>query len=189
MISDIYQFGEDQRLYVPYRPGQGSHTANVGFIELKAQPERIAEIHELRGFPEFEELIRALNVPESSVRTLRIDTGKGEFPRDTYSHSYFSMLTFCFEVCQGDEDKRYYVELYRFFVQVASPLLPADNVQIDFHLVPLTVKAGNYSGWALEIRLYGYGKSEDDAHGAWAQGFRQVNEFILRIESENRNSP
>lgn len=156
---------------------------------MKGQLERIAEIHELRGFPEFEELMRALNAPESSVRTLRIDTVKDEFPRDEYPHSVFSMLTFCFEVCQGDEDKRYYVELYRFFVQIASRFLPTDDVQIDFHLVPLTVKSLSYSGWALEIRVYGYGKSEDGARSAWAKGFMQVSEFMLRIESENRKPP
>lgn len=189
MISNSYQFKEDQRLYVPYGPGKGSNTTNIGFIDLKGQPERMAEIHELRGFPVFEELMRALNAPESSVRTLRIDTAKDEFPRDEYPHSFFSMLTFCFEVCQGEEDKGYYIELYRFFVQVASTLLPGDDVQVDFHLVPLTVRPEDYSGWALEIRLYGYGKSEDGARRAWVRGFRQVNEFMLRIEAENRRRP
>ena len=188
MISNIYQLGEDQRLYVPYPPGKGSHTTNVGFIDLRSQPERIAEIHELRGFPEFEELVRALNAPESAVRTLRIDTAKDEFPRDEYPRSFFSMLTFCFEAFHGDDDKRYYIDLYRFFVQLASHFLPADDVQVDFYLVPFTVQVSN-NGWALEIRVYGYGKSEDDARSAWVRGFMQVSEFMHRIESENRKPP
>lgn len=186
MISHLYHLGEDQRLYVPYRAGSGSHTSNIGFVDLKGKPERITEIHELRGYPEFEELIRALNASESSIRTLRVDTAKDEFPRPDYANSFFSMVTCAFEKA-GPEDRQYISELYKYFVGYASDSGLPDTVQADFFIVPLTITAGNFSGWCFEIRLYGYGRSESEAKEAWSNGFRVMKDFLLQVDRQNRD--
>lgn len=175
MLSQLYQMGEDQRLYIPYRAGTGSHTSNIGFIDLKAQPERLCEIHELQGYPEFEELLRTLNSAECSLRTLRVDTSDDDFPEFGHSHTCFSMLSFCFEALGQDEDKRYFVELYNYFRRSASGYLPGDDVRVDFFLIPLTLVSIGYHGWALEIRLYGFGISVESSRNAWARGFERVN--------------
>jgi hypothetical protein len=186
MITHLYLAGEDQRLHIPYRPRSGSHTTNIGFIDLKAQPERIVEIHELTGYPDFEDLIRVLNQPGCSLRTLRVDTAKDDFERPGYSNSYFSFLTVSFEQPHPEDDKRYFSELYGSFTAYASGLILPDAVQVDFYIVPLEVKANKFSGWCLDIRLYGFGASVEEAMKNWSDGLRLVRELLLMVDKNSR---
>src|SRR5687767_1549837 len=84
---------ESQLLKMPYGANEGSISPNIGFINLKTQPERIDEIHELEGFPELKELLLLLNKPDTVFATLRINTGKNIHKFEGYSNSYFSFLT------------------------------------------------------------------------------------------------
>lgn len=186
MITHLYQAGEDQRLHIPYRPRSGSHATNVGFIDLKAQPERLAEIHELSGYPDFEDLVRVLNQPDCSLRTLRVDTAKDEFDRPGFSSSYFSFLTVSFEQAHPEDDRRYFCELYRSFTAYASGIILPDAVQVDFYIVPLEVTANKFRGWCLDIRLYGFGASEGEAMKHWSDGLRLVRELLLMVDKDSR---
>lgn len=100
----------DKALIMPYDPGAGLYSPNIGFIDLKFQPERIAEIHELKGYLEFEALIRQLNDRNSIFRTFRVDTGLNqpshcspEFPSSCYAY-----LTFTFDTPENWSNKELY---------------------------------------------------------------------------------
>lgn len=110
-------------------------------------------------------------------------------PGAGHPHSFFSMLTFCFEALQsGDHDKTYFVELYKCFRHRAPEFSLPDSVRIDFHLVPITVKAITHRGWALEIRLYGFGETEASARESWVRGFSRIQEVLLELERSNEIS-
>jgi hypothetical protein len=186
MITHLYHAGEGQCLHIPYRARSGSHTTNVGFIDLKAQPERLAEIHELRGYPDFEDLVRVLNQPDCSLRTLRVDTARDEFDRPGFSNSYFSFLTVSFEQAHPEDDRRYFRELHRSFTAYNAALNVPDAVQVDFYIVPLEVTVNKFRGWCLDIRLYGFGTSEEEAMKNWSDGLRLVRELLLMVDTASR---
>lgn len=187
MLTSFSIATDDQLLKIPYRASQASGSANIGFIDLKAEPERITEIHELAAYPELEELVRQLNKQESSFRTLRVDTAKDIFRRRSFSRSAFSHLTISFENLGGEDDKRFYMEAHQSFSSYVS-LLPVSNaIVINFVAVPLQVQT--FRGWCLDIWLYGFGHSEDEARRNWLSGLTLLKKFLLRLDEENRDNP
>jgi len=187
MLTSFSIATDDQLLKIPYRASQGSGSPNIGFIDLKTQPERITEIHELAGYPQLEELVRLLNKHESSFRTLRVDTAKDVFTRQGFTTSVFSHLTISFENLGGEDDRRFYIEAHRFLSVYVSSLPASDAIVINFVAVPLRVQT--FRGWCLDVRLYGFGNSEDEANQHWFSGLTLLKKFLLRLDEENRNNP
>jgi hypothetical protein len=186
MLTSFSVAADDQLLKIPYRASQGSGSPNMGYVDLKAQPERIAEIPELTGYPELEELVRVLNKQESSFRTLRVDTAKDVFRRPEFSKSESSHLTISFENLGGEDDERFYMEAHRSFSSYVSLLPVSDAIVINFVAVPLQVQT--FRGWCLDLWLYGFGKSEDEARRNWLSGLTILREFLLRLDEENRDN-
>jgi hypothetical protein len=187
MLTSFSVAANDQLLKIPYRASQGSGSPNIGFIDLKTQPERVTEIHELAGYPKLEELVRLLNKQESSFRTLRVDTAKDVFTRQGFSKSVFSHLTISFENLGGEDDRRFYMEAHRCFSAYASSLPASDAIVINFVTVPLQVQT--FLGWCLDVWLYGFGNSEDEANRQWLSGLTLLKKFLLRLDEENRDNP
>ena len=186
MISRFVTMGEEHLLKIPYHKGEGSHSSNIGYIDLKQEPDRISELHELQGYPEFEELIRRLIQPQCTLRPLRIDTAKDEFYHPQFSNSHYSFLTVSFDNPDPVDDARFFAELHGSFQSYGSHL--PDSVRIDFYLVPMAIPRHKFRGWCLDIRLYGYGTSETEARGNWATGLEILNDFLIEVDNNNRFS-
>lgn len=186
MLTGFSIAADDQLLKIPYRASQGSGSPNIGYVDLKRQPERIAEIQELIGYRELEELVRVLNKQESSLRTLRVDTAKDVFRRPGFSKSIFSHLTVSFENLGGEDDKRFYMEAHRSFSSYVSLLPVSDGIVINFVAVPLQVQT--FRGWCLDLWLYGFGTSEEGAKRNWLSGLTFLGGFLMQVDKENREN-
>ena len=127
------------------------------------------------------------NKQESSFRTLCVDTAKDVFRRPEFSRSVYSHLTISFENPGGEDDKRFYMEAHRSFYSYVSRLPLLNVIVINFVAVPLQVQT--FRGWCLDLRLYGFGKSEDEALRTWRSGLTILRGFLLRLDEENRDNP
>lgn len=102
---------EKDGLSVPYPPSDEGGRTNVGYFDLKLNPELISRVHELTGYPEFEKLTKSINRPESIFRSLRLDIKpKAQVEGATYAHS--SYVTIAFEILSWSQAEENYRDLY-----------------------------------------------------------------------------
>nr|DAS29559.1 MAG TPA: hypothetical protein [Caudoviricetes sp.] len=62
----------------PYKANHAEgHRVNAG-MDLVAHPDLIATIHEVKDFPELQQMLRDLNQPQGLYRTLGVDVGQDD---------------------------------------------------------------------------------------------------------------
>lgn len=183
MLAQFIVQGEDQTLHVPYgtgNSGHGSDGRNNGFINLHTNPERMDEIHELRGYPELRECLETM-LKASVFRSLRADTVMDEHIIPHYRSSCYSMFTMVFlnATPSDGEDYRYFFEDFK---KSAKESKISDRVIAYF--VENPVKAFNvgstFEGVCLDIRIIGLGYSQADARGQWKVGMRCLKKCLDR---------
>lgn len=185
MLIRFQVLGKEQLLVFPYRSGTTPDSTNIGYIDLKKEPERIAEIHELNGYPELQDFVRCLNAPESIFRTLRSDTVRDSFKPPDYTKSVFSHSTIAYDFLECNQDPAMYQSIYELFLDSGLGGALPDSVVADFWLIPTYYKIHEQPGWCLDIWLYGYGNSEKESHGGWSAGLRALKTHFMRMSAAN----
>jgi hypothetical protein len=171
--------GGDEGLGVPYPQGDNPEGFNVGDFDLKKEPARISEIHEVRGWPEMEEFLKAVNKSDSLFRTLRCDVFGDDYSHKKMKKRVISYVTIAFKILDWNGPKGTYGDLYQRFQRFASQYHTPDTIYIKFHLIPTSYNyPGGGRGWSVDIYTVGYGATERDARSAWQSGLKRVREFL-----------
>lgn len=82
---------------IPYPANTSDSRENNGYIDLKKEPHRIEQIHELDGWPELRDFVAQLNTPRGFFRTLRTDAWVLENAVTESKYTFESYLTLGFE--------------------------------------------------------------------------------------------
>lgn len=199
MICDILIAPKEQTVTLPYGTESASGGRNNGFINLLTQPERINELHELKGVPELRNLIEELNSPKSEFFTCRTDSGQywykdPKYPQSVYPESFHTFVTIYLRFLDNDakNDLEYYRKIASSFYYSIDPLGWDDTVQVRFIITPLFLKPLNKHSFCLDIYNHGYGDTVDDARREWRKSFKAWAEFIhgvdLRLQADTLES-
>lgn len=189
-IGLLEQDGEPPRP-LPYGPSAGKESPNIGCIDLRTQPERIGEIQELNGFPELKELVQFLNDPLGTFFSILCDTGlnvRGEsFDSPTMPFNKYSCLTITVPPSTGpDDDRAFLAQCYSTFAQWVHCVYPTDAIHFLFVLAPVIWTVTDTKGWTLDVRVTGFGESDEMAHANWIKGSSAVSRYLLEVDKENR---
>lgn len=171
-------------LPVPYPPSDEGGRTNVGYFDLRGHPELIAQVHELRGYPEFEKLIRDINRPESIFRSLRLEV-KPRAQIEGAIHAHSSYVTIAFEILNWSRLEANYRDLYQQFIRFPLRRSPPDSTRLQFRPVWVNFDEHREGGVGLDIVIIGVGLSESQALAAWRSGLTAVREFLTKVSEKH----
>jgi hypothetical protein len=175
------KIGKD-KLTVPYDPQARDGSYNYGYFNLKANPSLIKEIHEVQGWHEIENLLRAINSPLSHFQTLgceKVFSGyrDAENPQLTMKLASYVDIAFS-NISSNAVDYNFdcVVSKIRDFSKGYNAPYFSD---VDFELTPTFYEYENIQGWSLTCRIRGYGCSKHDARENWAVLAKVLHDFFL----------
>lgn len=172
--------GEDQGLGVPYPKDDSPDSANVGYFDIKRNPENTLNFPELHGWAELKEFIEVINRTDSLFRTLRCDVASSDFNRSPYTKKITSYVTTAFEILDWNRVTGTYEDLYKRFCEFATGSI-SDSTVIDFELVPTSyLDHGINRGWSVDVWNTGLGGDDKEARVAWIAGIEEVKGFLVR---------
>src|SRR6185503_13857668 len=106
------EFDDSTGLGIPYPPDLDDGGGNAGYFDLKLEPEKIANIHELQSWPELRDLVMLINHKDSFFRTLRCQAFFSGAPENLpFRRVYFSYTTVAFEILDYNLSMGCYEEL------------------------------------------------------------------------------
>jgi hypothetical protein len=176
---------DETTLPIPYRADLDDGGTNNGFFDLKTDLNQIENLRELNGFPELQFLVMMLNQPESSMRTLRIDTCQDKHLRYGFRHSCFGMLTFAMEFGH-EKDEDFFREFPSSLRQYCADFDVPYASETIFGLSRFEVPSNKTAGWCLDFRLITWAKQSDTARMKWRTCFKPIAQWLLIVEKENR---
>jgi hypothetical protein len=153
----------------------------AGYIDLKRNPSAIAEIAEIRDYPELLDFVRHINAQESLFRTLR--SGDVIAMHVNYAGAcemVASYQTIAFEILEFNLPKNCFVDLYNRFVQSARDCIRCKNTFIEFKLIPTSYRDhGINRAWSGDFEIRGLGHTDTEARDNWTLGWRTVQTFLM----------
>jgi hypothetical protein len=181
MIVELKVAGEDQGLGIPYPKGTATGSTNVGYVDLKKNPEALAGLPELQDWPELEGFLRAVNLPDSLFRTLRCEVAASPIKHSGCTRKVTSYVTVAFELLDWNQAQGAYGELYRSFREYSSGLKAPVKLVVEFELIPTSyLMHGINRGWSVDVWISGLGTSKDAARATWRAGLRIVQDFLTK---------
>jgi hypothetical protein len=177
---DLFLMMEQRGIMIPRQ--YDDREGRVGYNFLKENPEKIAQIPELRGFPEAEELIRAVNGEESGLRTvgpLRAVCDGG----DQQSKRCVFYVGLTFEDAKLKGDKTAYYSLFDRLTQYANSLETERDTVIEAFLTPTLYDEIVQYGWSMGLYVYGYADAEEGARAMWATAVQVLKDFLAQEAS------
>jgi hypothetical protein len=173
----------DGILPIPYGPADRPNSKCYGFKDLKLFPELISEIPELRDWPEFEELIRALNVAESPFCSFGCEKSVTPFSHDDEKQLKVKLTSYV-EFGYAARHRNEPTAFETFVKDLSSfaarrPL--SKYLHVDSEIQRTRYVDDNTMGWSLTIWISGYGASETEAREAWGGAIAALREFIVSL--------
>lgn len=173
--------GREEGLGVPYPKGGRPGTSNIGYVDLKKEPDRISEIHEIRDWPEAVKFLKEVNRPQSLFHTLRCDVWIEPVEAQRMRSCAISYFTVAFEIFDWNGPKGPYQDLYERFRKFAALNHTPGAMMVEFHLIPTSY---NYptggQGWSVDIMMFGFGETGVEAKATWRAGLKLVQDYLVR---------
>lgn len=176
----------------PYQPEVKEKSVNYGYFDYKRNPDRISDIPEVKGWPEFEDFIRAINTSEGFFRTLGCDVGYTDVQGGGIVNLK-SYVDIAFEVLEVNFDKSNYYLIFDRFTDYLKRYGVPDNVSAEF-VIQSTVfndhkvkgeESRRKVGWSLTLRLHGVGRTVEEARAAWRAGVQFFKDAFMEISAES----
>lgn len=180
MLVDFNEPEEKDRLWMPYGRGHGVSSINNGYINLTAQPERISEVSEVKGFPELKNLLLKLLPIDRHLTTLRCDSGIDAYKLTPFKNSVFAQITIVFRFPSVEDIDRFRL-FHKDFIEFGREHNLSDRIRSAFRVCP--VEQGTFEGHCLDIFIVGYGYNPSDARGKWISGMNALSESLDRWET------
>lgn len=173
---------DEDGLGIPYPKEIDAELHNLGYFDLKKEPQRIAEIYELAGWPEFQEFIALINRKDSFFKSLRCDVWFASLPQHPqFTRIAVGYVTIAFENMALNLSKENYEALRQRFKDFAAQYPPNDQITLEFKHIPTSYnEQGIARAWSEDIEIHGLGNTDDEAGQAWLAGLRVVQAFIVQ---------
>jgi hypothetical protein len=177
---------EDPVLDFPWKDPAGE----LAYVDLKRQPELLAEIVEAETFPELRDFLGMLNSPQSMVETAKCDTwATAELtPEEEVfeaSHKFASYV----DVVFSSGDARGSLSIHEGFVRKLVGLLRrAPEIPSAAEACVRRCLFGEeidvQDGFYCTLYVSGYGRDEASARQNWGVGLKLVGNALVQLSSE-----
>ena len=169
-------------LGIPYLSDLRDGGGNAGYFDLKKEPEKISDIHELKNWPELRELVTLINHQDSFFRTLRCQVFLSGIPENLrFKRACFSYTTIAFEILDYNLSEGCHEELRQAIAKYATEFLSECCTHIELELTSTSYNERGVSrGWSLTIHVWGLGQENKEAREAWAMGIRALYNFFAK---------
>ena len=179
MIS-LSEFDDSIGLGIPYPPDLHNGGGNAGYFDLKKEPEKISDIHELQNWPELRDFVRLINHKDSFFRTLRCQVFFSGVPVNLpFKRVCFSYTTVAFEILDYNLSMGCHEELRQGIAKYATESLSESSTHMDLDLTSTSYNEHRVSrAWSLTINVWGFGQENEEARETWAVGIRALYNFF-----------
>jgi hypothetical protein len=172
--------GEEQRLGIPYPKGDSPESTNVGYFDVKRNPDALSNFPELEGWKELKDFIQAANQPDSLFRTLRCDVAANGINHSGFKQKISSYITVAFEILDWNLGQEPYQELYKAFCEIARDYPVPDSTFVEFELIPTSYLEHLINrGWSVDLWCTGLGKTKHEARTSWRAGLQSLKKFLV----------
>jgi len=185
---------DDPKLEVPWADVEDP---SLRYYDLKAHPERIGSLVEVRRYPILGEALRRLNAPGSRFRTVKCGVGEtDELTQEEMmeveradagrAHKVGSYLDVLFEVPGFNYDVERYLQLGEKLEHRLEKIpLP---VQVEFTLRRCLFHDEEKWGYYVTLYLHVYGETAEDAGKNWNRAMEELTHALGEISLTRRNS-
>jgi hypothetical protein len=176
----------ERPLPIPYPSIERVESTNYGYMDLKADPQLIDEIPELRDAPELRSLVAALNAPGSPFRSLGCEKvlSNHEDPENPHLHARFvSYVDIAFADMVKNSDRDLFVEMVEVFnshCYEQRDALPHFLIA-SFDLRPSIYHQDGVEGWSVAAWVGGFGTDAEEARTTWAVGIKVLERFLTEL--------
>jgi hypothetical protein len=181
MIS-LSEFDDSIGLGIPYPPDLHNGGGNAGYFDLKKEPEKISDIHELKNWPELRDFVTLINHKDSFFRTLRCQVFFSGVPVNLpFKRVCFSYTTVAFEILDYNLSMGCHEELRQGIAKYATESLSESGTHMELDLTSTSYNEHRVSrAWSLTINVWGFGQENEEARETWAVGIRALYNFFAK---------
>jgi hypothetical protein len=157
---------------------------NFGYVRVKGDPEAVKRIPEVQGYPELQDFLLAVNVPQSPIESVGCE--KGFFPSDVEGLTV--KLGSYIDVILSEP----VLNVPENLLLLASLLLPSVSgcekwwSNVELSLQPMRFLGGVVAPWGLMVRVTGYGRSEDEARKWWGETMVRLTRAVGKLPPDLR---
>jgi hypothetical protein len=179
----------DEGLEIPWVSVDGA----LRYVDLKKNPELIADLNEARRFPEIAEFLRSVNSPRSAFQTAKCDAGFTEemtvedevFGTSGKFGSYVDVL-FASPLARGSFEKNEACARNLVRLLQLAPEMPA---AAEFLVRRCFFPGGHETdGFYMTCYVFGYSDDEDEARKNWGIALRLVGSALVQVSAKIRNA-
>ncbi len=171
--------------HVPYGPLNSEGTPGAGFVDVKSKPDLVPMVASCLGWPETQNLLRAVNAPGSPLMTLAADQAFTAADHRELKSVLTSFVTLCYaDVARngkqtladlaGSLGKR----ITELLQTASNELQRTLHLNVTLKLQPTIFHQNNVEGWSLTVLMAAYGKNEIDARITWGVGVKVLQEAL-----------
>lgn len=161
---------------VPYWRPDDDPTSR-SYMDLKAQPERSAELPEVQGWPELKTAIDKINA-HRGFKTL----GCGSWVHETDLPDciqFTSYIGFCYDQMNLNADAQAYYGLFHHFNVFLSERTLPEDLRMHFVVKVTQFNGGKLAvGYSADLRLTAFGSSVEEARRFPNLAFSLLTEFL-----------
>lgn len=183
--------GEDPVLEVPWAAPDGHR----GYVDLRAQPERLEELEEARRFPELGEALRQINGARGIVQSVKCDAWEStemEEAEKIFGASH-KIGSYC-DVIFREEAARVSFEQHEGFARKVCALLrqvPEIPASAEFIVRRCLFHQGaeQREGCCITAYVFGYGKDGEAARRQWEIALKLAGNAMLQAGYDGVERP
>lgn len=152
---------------IPYRAGvlRKDGARNFGFVNLKANPEAMLEVAELKGDAALQHLVEAINAPETGLMTIGCSSG---FVTEASGCRKTGYVEISFATDQMVEDAQNYFPLFYHFSRALSDAHFDAHVHFSWDLMPARFVESDVDGFTIAINVNtGFCETPQEAVDIW----------------------
>ena len=165
---------------MPYGPQKKADgRMNAGYIPIN-KPSDVDQIYETIAYPELRELL--IGLIDSPFESWRCDADVDASPNHIFTpfqHSCFSFLTVAWRDPSKNRRTDHYAT-YQEFIAAGETANVSNKSFVQCFLTPFKWRTKLYSGFCLDIWVFGNGNTIDLARSCWAEGFATTPQALLQ---------
>jgi len=175
---------DDSTLEVPWASPDG----RLQFVDLRAHPQELDKLEEVRRYPEMGEFLRAVNGPSAQLSSAKCDVWESDEiePAEEIFGGTHKVGSYCDVIL--DRDRLSFAKQEAFAKRVAellrrSPWIPA-SAELVMRRCLFRKAEEAASGFCITCFVVGYGKGRDTALRQWRIALHLVSNALLQTSLE-----
>jgi hypothetical protein len=169
---------------VPYaRMLHEDGTTNHGYQFLKGLPKAVDSVPEVQGWPEYRDLLLAINAKDSPIESVGCEKGYFQVSEGDATVKLGSYTDVIFSAQELNDDPR---NLLCLATVLANALDGCEQWWscAEFEIQQLRYLAACQRPWGLMIRVIGYGRSEAESRSTWAASLELLRACVAALPSQ-----